>query len=366
MRSALGCAALGMLLVLVAGTFDAEPLYVTGTALILLGAGAAAWIGLGARGVQVRRTLGARSVLEDEPLPVTIMVRAGRLPLPPGTVDEPLLGEPRRIAAGHRVARTRADVRFPRRGRRALAPTAVVFRDPFGLAERVVHGTDTHEVIVLPRTYPVLATGGGGDAGSLRSRAALAAAAETDIDGLQPHREGAPASRIHWASLARGAGLMERKMVAEADARPLVVLDPRGAAEPQDLDDAVRAAASLVLHFARKQGCGLLLPGDRRAIVIEPDLTGWPAAHARLAVVEDGAGPGFAAAQHRRGLVVLVSARRTDRPPRSLGRMPGGCLLVVPGELSGRRPVASVAGCHGYLGMRGNAGATLAAMSAAA
>ena len=34
----------GLLLRLVAGTFDAEPLYVTGSALPLLGAGAAAWI----------------------------------------------------------------------------------------------------------------------------------------------------------------------------------------------------------------------------------------------------------------------------------------------------------------------------------
>ena len=40
-RSALGCAALGLLLLVVAGTFDAEPLYVTGAALLLLGAGAA-------------------------------------------------------------------------------------------------------------------------------------------------------------------------------------------------------------------------------------------------------------------------------------------------------------------------------------
>ena len=47
MRSALGCAALGVLLLLVAGTFDAEPLYVTGAALLLLGAGAWLWIGVG-------------------------------------------------------------------------------------------------------------------------------------------------------------------------------------------------------------------------------------------------------------------------------------------------------------------------------
>ncbi|MEA2291286.1 MAG: hypothetical protein QOF17_306, partial [Solirubrobacteraceae bacterium] len=50
MRSALGCAALGLLLLVVAGTFDAEPLYVTGSALLLLGLGALAWIRAGAWG----------------------------------------------------------------------------------------------------------------------------------------------------------------------------------------------------------------------------------------------------------------------------------------------------------------------------
>ena len=58
MRSALGCAALGVLLLVVAGTFDAEPLYVTGSALALLGLGAAGWIGAGAWGAQVKRELG--------------------------------------------------------------------------------------------------------------------------------------------------------------------------------------------------------------------------------------------------------------------------------------------------------------------
>ncbi|CAA9537312.1 MAG: hypothetical protein AVDCRST_MAG30-4366, partial [uncultured Solirubrobacteraceae bacterium] len=94
MRSAIGCAGLGVLLLVVAGTFDAEPLYVTGSALLLLGGGAAAWIGAGAWGATVTRKLGARSVTEDEPLTVLVEARAGRLPLPPGVVDEPLLPEP--------------------------------------------------------------------------------------------------------------------------------------------------------------------------------------------------------------------------------------------------------------------------------
>ena len=71
MRSAIGCAALGLLLLVVAGTFDAEPLYVTGAALVLLGAGAGAWIALGAWGATVTRTIAARSVAEEEPLSVS-------------------------------------------------------------------------------------------------------------------------------------------------------------------------------------------------------------------------------------------------------------------------------------------------------
>src|SRR3954449_4555276 len=99
MRSALGCAALGLLLLIVAGTSDAEPLYVTGSALLLLGAGAAGWISAGAWGADIERELGARSVLEEQPLAGVTPARSGGLPLPPGWIDEPLLPEPIRFTA---------------------------------------------------------------------------------------------------------------------------------------------------------------------------------------------------------------------------------------------------------------------------
>jgi uncharacterized protein (DUF58 family) len=363
-RSAAGCAGLGLVLLLVAGTFDAEPLYVTGSALLLLGLGAAAWIGLGARGARVQRAISRRSVVEEEPLQVEIDAFAGRLPLPPGWIEEPLLPEPVRFKPGGRRARVRVEVTFARRGRRVLEPPALVLRDPFGLAERTVRGTHSDELLVLPRTSPVVATGGGGDAVAAHARAALIAAAETEIDGLRPARDGSPASRIHWPALARGAGLMERKLISEADSRPLVVLDPRSPTSPDALDAAVRAAASLTVHFARRKGCALLLPGDRRAIVVEPDLLGWPQSHVRLALVADHTGPSLVAAQNRRGLVMLVAARPLDRPPRGLGRTPGGCLLIVPAELPGRRAVIEVSGCFGYVATRTGAAAALAATGA--
>jgi uncharacterized protein (DUF58 family) len=364
-RSALGCTALGVLLLVVAGTFDAEPLYVTGAALILLGAGAAAWIGLGAWGATVTRTIGTRSVTEEEPLQVIIDAQRGRLPLPPGWIDEPLLPEPVRITAGRSRARVRAEVTFGRRGRRVLAPPALVLRDPFGLAQRVLSGGHSDELLVLPRVLPVRATASGGDGVSAHARAALIAAAETEIDGLREHREGSPASRIHWPTVARGAGLMERKLISEADSRPLVVLDPRAPASQDALDAAVRAAASLTVHFARKTGCGLVLPGDRRAVTIDPDLLAWPQAHVRLALMEEGHAPPLSAAQNRRGLVVYVAARVVDRPPRGLGRTPGGCLIVVPGAIAGRKAVLEVAGCQGFVAGRSGSAAVIAAVGGA-
>ena len=49
------------------------------------------------------------------------------------------------------------------------------------------------------------------------------------------------------------------------------------------IDAAVRAAASLVLELGAAGGCGLLLPGEQRATMIDRELIAWPAAYARLA-----------------------------------------------------------------------------------
>jgi hypothetical protein len=116
------------------------------------------------------------------------------------------------------------------------------------------------------------------------------------------------------------------------------------------------------VHFARKGGCALLLPGDRRANIVERDLLAWPQAHARLAIVEEHTGPALAAAQNRRGLIAYVAARTIDRTPRGLGRTPGGCLLIVPGQLANRRAVLEVAGCSGYVAGRVGSAAAIAAV----
>jgi uncharacterized protein (DUF58 family) len=170
-----------------------------------------------------------------------------------------------------------------------------------------------------------------------------------DLDGLRPHRPGAPASRMYWQALARTGELMERRVRADSDTRPLVVLDPRNAAEDGALDAAVRAAASLCVHLARQGGCALLLPGDRRPTVLEATLAAWEHAHARLAVVTGASGPNLAGLAARRGPVLYVAAYVPARPPRALTHAPGGGrVLVVPGTMPGRRAAFTVAGCTAY------------------
>ena len=281
-----------------------------------------------------------------------VTVTAAR-PLPTGAIIDPLLPAPAPLATGRRFTRVHIDVRFTRRGRKVLAPPRVAVRDPFGLMVRMVRGAAVavDEVLILPRIEPVRAPGSGGDgSGSLQLGRRSSVAAEIELDGLRQAREGTSASRMYWPSLAKGGELLERRLRADSDTRPLVVLDPRGPDKDEDLDAAVRAAASLAVHLARAGGCALLIPGDRRPGVLEPGLVGWPHLHARLALVDaDAPPPPVAGLAARRGPIVYVAARRLNRPPRALAHAPGGGrVLVIPGELAGRRPAFTVAGCFGY------------------
>ncbi len=350
MRPSLAAAALGLGLALAGGAFDAEPLFVGGATFVVLAAGAALWVAVTARGARVERTVSALRVVEEEALTVRLNVTAP-LPLPGGEVDEPLLSATAPVRAGRRRERIRIDVRFARRGLRRLEPPRLVLRDPLGLAEREVpppRDGRPVEVLVLPRTEPVEVRSGPDASGAGRALAALAGAAEVELDGLRDYRPGSPASRIHWPPLARGQGLLERRLRPDGDGRPLVVLDPRSPGREEDLDAAVRAAASLVVALARATGCAVLLPGERRATPIERDLGAWPAAWARLALVAEGPPPPLAGLATRTGPVFYVAAHVPPRMPRALEQAPGPRVLVVPGQVSGRPEVLAVAGCHGY------------------
>jgi uncharacterized protein (DUF58 family) len=340
----------GLLLVLTAAGFDSASLYVPGVALLLLGAGSATWVALAARGAGVSRTLEARTVEEDHPLPIRLELRPGLLPPPGGEVVEPLLDHPL-PALIHGASSVRLEARFPRRGRRALEPTRLTLRDPLGLAERSFFA-EPDEVLVLPRVESPTSPGdrAAGATGIQTDGSALAVqGAELELDALRPYREGAPASRIHWPTVARTGKMMERRLVADADSRPLVVLDPRRPASEDALDAAVRAAASLAVHLARSGGCSLLLPGDRRAAEIDPELRSWPPLHVRLALVEETEVAPFAGRLERLGAIMWVTAAAGAITPPGLARAAAGARYLVTPEVMPNRPAAfAVAGCNAY------------------
>lgn len=347
---------LGLALTAVAALLDLAPLYVPGVSFAALALLAPAWVELSARRARVTRELPSTRIVEQEPVELRLRVRTGALPLPlpAATVEDPLLDLPLRLPPGRGRSRSFTVVaRFPRRGRHRIEAPALVLRDPFALARRAVRQRDAEdELLVLPRTSEVaFARRRDGD-GRAAGTATLLGAAATDVDGIRRYREGTSAARIHWPSLASRQVLMERRLRVTESLRPLVVLDVRGAPNPDALDAVVRAAASLTLALAREGGCALLLPGERRPSMIGPDLAAWPASHVRLALVEGGdrvPAPALGGAGQRRGPLLYVSVRRLDRlPPAAQAVARGPASLIVPGRLPGREAQFTVAGCNGY------------------
>jgi uncharacterized protein (DUF58 family) len=351
---AVAVALAGIALTLVAFMFDASPLFVPGVGFALLGAGGAAWVAAIAAGARVGRSLDADRVVEGEPLEGTLEISGGALGVRGAEVRDPLAGRPLLLRGSRRRATIRVVARFDRRGLVTVEPPSLTLRDPLALAQRAGWCvTPPQQVLVLPRTERVRWHDRGGanrldgPAAAARSQALVA----VEVDGLRPYQPGTPASRIYWPGYARGAGLLERRMQPDEDRRPLIVLDSRGEFPDEQLDAAVRAAASLTLELARACGCLLLLPGDRRPLAIEPDLIAWPAAHSRLALVEGGPRapvPVLAGARARPGALVYVSAAQRSRPPSYLGS--GVTVLVTPAvDGAGGRARFEVAGCVGRL-----------------
>lgn len=382
-RRAAAVAVCGCLLGLVAFIFDAAPLFVPAVGMALMGVLAPAWVWLAARGAVAERRLAAERVVEREPLEGRIAVRRGWLGLGGWgsfRVTDPLTGasvelrDQLSLLRGGRAAALRVVARFERRGLHRLAPPVLTVADPLELAHaQTAPAGSGEELLVLPATEPVrwLRADRARGLHLPDGRAGSEALAAVDLDGLRPYRPGTPASRIHWPALARGAGLIERRLQADGDSRPLVVLDsrlPAASGAGALLDAAVRAAASLVLELARGGGCGLLLPGELRATVVDRDLIAWPAAYARLAVVEGAVtgtsgdrarGPALAGVRGRSGAIIYVAASPVQRLGALLATAGGPAVLVVPDDVlvAGRppgvrgpiQPALSVSGCQGYL-----------------
>lgn len=356
---AAGLAMTGGALLLIALTFDSVTLFVPGLGLIALAALAALWALTARFALSVVHAAPAARAVEGEP--VEVMVEITRRLLRPRRMflDDPLAGAERRLwlPASPATVRLRLTTSFARRGRVRLPEPALRVTDPLGLVALVRRSTSAEtELLVLPAVEPVRWGGGlpSGERGE-RQNAGQEPLGGLEVDGLRPYRTGTPASRIHWPSLARGNGLMERRLQSDADDLPLVLLDPASPRSPEHLDRAVRAAASLILELGRREGCRLVVAGAWTPVGVRRDLTGWATAHELLALVE--------ADPHRQAgeLPVPPPARRllivcAEVPRRLAGLGSGAVIWVLPDDLLGERagrPVLSVSGCRGHRALEG-------------
>jgi uncharacterized protein (DUF58 family) len=345
---------LALALLAAAALFALPSLYVPAIALALLAGGSIAWVEAAARGLRVGYRPGPTTVEEGDSYPLRLRVRWGRPPPPGGEISHPGLRRPLAIGPGA-PGNVAAELRFARWGPRELEPPVLSIHDPLRLHQRQVAGGAGRKLLVLPRVEPLTApaNGDGGDPAVGRRTLGTGAggraapAFDPEIDGLRPWRPGTPASRIHWPSVARAGELLERNLVGGADSSPLVVLDRSQPADDEALVKAVRAAASLCLHLGRAGGCSLLLPGESRALAIDPELRSWPRVHARLAMIDpERPGPVYPPPEARTIFWVAPAGGLGGR-----GARPGGWgdgYLVTPSALPDARPAFEVAGCRGY------------------
>ncbi len=140
------------------------------------------------------------------------------------------------------------ELQFPRRGVFALDQMRLATAFPFGLVRVVRRLALVGEVVVHPAVYPLAAPRAAGfDAmvgGKFRGQRQTGAGDQ--FSGVRPHQAGDSLRQIHWASSAKGLGLMVKVFDEELSGRVAVVLDCGSSGDAQVFDAAVRAAGSLV------------------------------------------------------------------------------------------------------------------------
>ncbi|XVQ13054.1 DUF58 domain-containing protein [Spirillospora sp. CA-255316] len=324
--------AAGMLIAL-AGALPSLTVFTLAAGLVLTVAGAAVVVLPAAGRLTVERTLPVREAREDEPLPLEFRVRMPswlpvRLEVSTGQgVWVPLERE------GGTV-----DLFVERRGAFVVGPSRIRLGDPLGIVRRPLTAGVPEPVLVLPEI--------GTDARVVPPRGARAD--DLEPDGLRPYVPGSPISRIHWASLARGGELQERRMAAPPTGLPLVIVDTSGAADPRAVDWVARAAAGCALTLARSGGCEVLLPGAKTPMAVV-DAAGWRAVHRRLALLEEGGHGQVRRPPGGRGSSVVHVPPGLDlgppRPPLPHGvvPMPAGHGEAFAVTLNGAPPTPSAA-----------------------
>jgi uncharacterized protein (DUF58 family) len=137
-----------------------------------------------------------------------------------------------------------------RRGIFSVGPSAFERMDPLGLAVGRRTVASPGEVIVHPRVWPIAAPQGSHQ--SIESDSAIRRAAADPLSGfvsLRPYVDGDDPRMIHWPTTARMGTMMVREHVELRRPSFTVMLDTaKAAATPEDFEEMVDVAASVVVH----------------------------------------------------------------------------------------------------------------------
>ena len=323
-------AACGVVLCLVSLIFDAAPLFVPAVGLIVLGVGTPAWVWLAARGAATQRHLPAERVIEDEPVEATIEVRRGRLGLPGAEVVDPFTGSRFELTGelspvrGDRTTSVRVSSRFARRGLHRLPAPALTVRDPLELTRaEAVSRAGSQQVLVLPRTEPVRWLGSRPQpppaparrprrlrgAGRRRPRRATPL---PQGDARQPDPLAGGGARRR-ADRAPAAGRRRRPSARRARRPHAASAGRAGGGADRRRGARGGVAGARVRRAPAAAGCSC--PASSAPTMIDRELIAWPAAYARLALVEGGS---------RSRAPVLGSMAGARRGDDLRGRVAGG------------------------------------------
>jgi uncharacterized protein (DUF58 family) len=298
----------------VAGFLPAPTLLVPAVGLAIVPVAAWASVAAAARRLTISRRVLTQEAVEDGPFDLRFEVGGlGRLPV---GLEALLDGAWVPLGAGS----GEVSLTIGRRGAYRLGPSPVRLRDALGIVERRLHVGRPEALLVLPRP----------DTGAFAARPWASPADDVDLDGLAPYAPGTPIGRIHWPTLARGAGLHARRITAAVGGLPLVVVDTGGNPGVSAVDWVARVSAGHIIGLARRGGCRVLLPGDRTATTVTDTAGQWRAVHRRLALMQPSAhrAPPAPLADVRAGAVRIDATRA---PAAASGRTPALPPEVEPG-----------------------------------
>ncbi len=163
------------------------------------------------------------------------------------------------LGRGHRTS-SRIMVSYPKRGRVQLPSPEIRTSAPFGLFRRRRGSSETAELLVLPRRYPLDLPGRLGVRAS-EDLAPLMTRVGEQAAGSRTYAPGDPWQHIHWRNTARVGQVQSREFETDSGRTITSCFDASGhsrrsALDDDVLDEATRVSASISFAVS-KLGAGV-------------------------------------------------------------------------------------------------------------